>query len=161
MSLEGKSSAKLSPVFSRSTKPRGSNRGYVALGKNTEMSASELFYNPPRPSACLTLDKLAAAIPKKNKSDIRACLELQVSYTQHSPVRRRFLRNPYTVTNLMDVWECDLLDVQSLANYNDMHRYIMCNRFVFVIYVSGPRKDKERPVYRLSVPGSVYIKYWP
>jgi len=38
---------------------------------------------------------------------------------------KRFLPNPYTVTNVMDVWECDLLDVQSLANYNDMHRYIL------------------------------------
>ena len=119
-----------------------SNRGYVALGKSTEMSASELYYNPPRLSACLTLGKLAAAIPKKNKSDIRAWLELQDSYTQHRPVGRRFLRNPHTVTNLMDVWECDILDVQSLAKYNDMHRSIICNRCVFEISVSGPREDK-------------------
>jgi hypothetical protein len=41
-----------------------SNRGYVAIGKNTDMSAGELYYNPPRPLACVTLDKLAGAIPK-------------------------------------------------------------------------------------------------
>jgi len=64
MSLEGKSSAKSSPLFSRSPKPRVSNRGYVAIGKNTDMSAGELYYNPPRPLACVTLDKLAGAIPK-------------------------------------------------------------------------------------------------
>ena len=55
----------------------------------------------------------------------------------------------------MEVWECDLVDLQSLAKYNDMHRYIICNRYVYEIYVSGPRKDKERPIYRLSV--SVHI----
>ena len=40
------------------------------------------------------------------------------------PVRNRFARNPYTVDNVPDVWECDLLDLQSLGKYNDMHRYI-------------------------------------
>ena len=37
----------------------------------------------------------------------------------HRPVRKRFPRNPYTVTNVMDVWECDLMDMQSLSTYND------------------------------------------
>ena len=44
------------------------------LEKNTEMSTSELFYNPARPSAYLTLENLAAAIPKKNNSVLRAWL---------------------------------------------------------------------------------------
>ena len=88
-----------------------SNQGYVALGNNSEMTAGELYYNPPRPSAFSNLEKVAAAISKKNKSDVRAWLELEDAYTQHRPVRRRFLRKPYTFPNVMDVWECDLLDV--------------------------------------------------
>ena len=43
MSAEGKLSPKPSPLFSRSTKAEVSNRGYVVLGKNTEMSASGLY----------------------------------------------------------------------------------------------------------------------
>jgi len=43
----------------------------------------------------------------------------------HIPVRRRFLRNPYTVTNHMDVWEFDLFDMHSLAKYIDTYRYIL------------------------------------
>ena len=115
-----------------------SNQGYVALGNNSEMTAGELYYNPPRPSAFSNLEYVAASIPKKNKLYIRAWLELKDAYTQHRPVRRRFLRNPHNATNLMGVWECDLFNVQSLAKYNDMHRYIICNRCVFEISIWSP-----------------------
>jgi hypothetical protein len=83
---------------------------------------SSLYYNPEKPTAFPTLDKLAAALPKKNKSDVKAWLLYQDAYTMHKPVRKRFLRNPYTVTKFMDVWECDLLDMQSLSKYNDTYR---------------------------------------
>jgi len=89
-----------------------SNRGYAVHGKNTKLTA--IYYNPEKPTAFSTLDKLAAAIPRKNKSDIKAWLEYQDAFTMHRPARRRFLRNPYTVTNLMVVWESDILDMQYL-----------------------------------------------
>ena len=46
----------------------------------------------------------------------RAWLEEQDAYTLHRPVRKRFARNPYTVTNVGDVWEYDLLDYSSTQN---------------------------------------------
>ena len=57
----------------------------------------------------------------KRKSDdvIRACLQKRVAYTFHRPVRKRFARTTYTVNNVIDVGECDLLDVQAYAKYND------------------------------------------
>jgi len=50
------------------------------------------------------------------------------------------------VTNVGDVWECDLLDVQSYAKYNDSIRYILSvidvfSKFLYLIPVktnSGP-----------------------
>jgi hypothetical protein len=54
------------------------------------------------PTAFSTLDKVVAAIPRKNKSDVKEWLEYQDVYTTLRPSRRRFLRNPYTVTNLME-----------------------------------------------------------
>jgi len=48
---------------------------------------------------------------KKSFDVIRAWLQKQDVYTLHRPVRERFARNLYTVTKLMDVWECALLDV--------------------------------------------------
>ena len=50
---------------------------------------------------------------------------MQVAYKLQSSVRKRVLRNPYTVTKVTDVCEWVLLDVQSLGKHNDMHRYIL------------------------------------
>ena len=61
-------------------------------------------------------------------------------------VRKRFARNPYTVTNVRDVWECDLLDVQSNAKYNDNFRLVLSvidlfSKFLYPI----PVKTKSGP----------------
>jgi hypothetical protein len=72
---------------------------------------SEYYYDLARPSAYSTLEKLLAALKGKRKGDVRAWLEKQDAYTLHRRVRRRFPRNPYSVINVMDVWECDLVDV--------------------------------------------------
>jgi len=61
-------------------------------------------------------------------------------------MRKRFPHNPYTVTNVMDVWECDLLDVYDHAKYKDNHRYIpsvidLLSKFLHMI----PIKKKGRP----------------
>jgi len=113
----GKSFAKLSPRFSQSPKTGVSNRGHAVHAKYNKMAA--LYYNPEISTAFSTLDKLAATLPKKNKSDVRAWLEYQNAYTMHRPARKRFLHNPYIVSKLMDVWVCDILDMQSLTKYND------------------------------------------
>jgi hypothetical protein len=88
------------------------------------MAARALYYNPAKPTAFSTLNKLSAALPNKNKSNVKAWLEEQDVYTMHKPVRKMFLRNPYTVIKLVDVWECVLLDMQSLAKYY-MYSYIL------------------------------------
>jgi len=64
-----------------------------------------------------------------------AWLEKQDAYTLHRLVRKRFARNPYTVTNVMDVLECDLLDVQAYAKYNDNYRYILSVIDIFSKYL--------------------------
>jgi hypothetical protein len=46
-------------------------------------------------------------------------------------VRKKFARNPYVVTNVMDVWEADLVDVQNLAKYNDGVKYLLTAIYVF------------------------------
>jgi len=81
------------------------------------MATSRLYYDPAGVSAFSTLNKL---LQKKNINlgKMRARLEKQDSYTLHRPVKKRFARNPYTL-NVMDVWECDLVDVRALGKYND------------------------------------------
>ena len=93
------------------------------------------------------MTKLSATSPKKNISEVKARLEHQEAYTKHRLLRKRFLHNPYTETNLMDVREWDLLDVHSLGIWNDMDKDILSVIDVFSkISASGIRKDKERPV---------------
>ena len=63
--------------------------------------------------------------------DIEAWLLNQYAYTLHRPVRKRFPRNLYNVTNVMDVWECDLVDVQTPGKYNDNYKYLLAVLDVF------------------------------
>jgi len=55
-------------------------------------------------------------------------------------MRKRFARNPYTVTNVRDVLECDSLDVQAYTKYNDNYTYILSainlfSKFLFLFPV--------------------------
>jgi hypothetical protein len=68
----------------------------------------KLYSDPAAPSAFSTLKKLYEAskqaiskkkkIKEKSPGGIKAWLETLDSYTLHRPVRKRFPRNPYTVT---------------------------------------------------------------
>ena len=71
----------------------------------------------------------------------------------HRPVRKRFARNPYSVTNVMDVWECDMLDVQSYGKYNDNHRDILSvidvfSKFLYLICLKTKSVPSEASAFR-------------
>ena len=50
---------------------------------------------------------------------------MQDTYTLHETLRRKFPRNHYTVNNLFEVWECDLIDVQAFGKFNDDYKYLL------------------------------------
>ena len=92
------------------------------------------------------MTKLATAVGKINKSAVRVWLEKQDAFTLFRTVRKRFARNPYTVNNVMDVLECDLLNVQTLAKYIDMYRYVLSAIDVFSKFLHlVPEKTKCGP----------------
>jgi hypothetical protein len=85
-----------------------------------------LFYAPERSSGFSSLGKLVADSPRgTRRAEEQTWLLKQDTYTLHRPVRKRFLRNPYNVTNILDVWECDLIDIQNFSIYNDKNRYLL------------------------------------
>jgi len=110
---------------------------------------------------------------------IRAWLEKDDAYTLHRLVRKRFASNPYTVTKVMYVWECDLFYAQAYAKYNDNHRYILSvidvfSKFLYLLSVktnSGPavasayrsifdddaKKNSWRPVWVRSDKGKEFL----
>ena len=107
------------------------------------MAAKVMFYSPSRPSAFSTVQKLAAAMKSKSKLDIKSWLLKQDAYILHRPVRKRFPRNPYTVTNVMDVWESDLMYMESLSKYNDKYKYLLSVIDTFLIYLHiAPLRSK-------------------
>jgi len=113
------------------------------------MSARALYYNPTNLSAFSTLNKVSATLLKKNKSDIRAWLEQQESI--------QCMGLSWSVSSAIPTlcptsWKCDLLDVQSLAKYNDMYRYILSVIDVFSKYLQlVPVKTKSGPSIFLSL----------
>jgi len=93
-----------------------------------------LYYDPAGQSAFSTPRKLRSTTTsarkgtstgKKSIDAIRAGLEKLDAYTFQRPARKCFASNTYSVTNVMDVWECDLKDVQAYAKYYDIHIYIV------------------------------------
>jgi transposase InsO family protein len=98
---------------------------------------AELFYDGSKPSAFSTLTKLQDAVERQAEgksvslAKTRAWLERQDAYTLHKPVRKHFPRNPYIVTNVMDVWEAYLLDVQNISIFIDNFKYLLTVIYVF------------------------------
>ena len=92
---------------------------------------ADLYYEPRAPSAFSTYEKLKRAAKTKSASHIKTWLQKQVAYTLHRPVRKRFPRNPYSVNIILDVLECDLVDVQALSKYNDGYKYLLTVTDVF------------------------------
>ena len=123
------------PIFAK-PKSRRVESGFAVHGKYTKMAARSLYYNPEKSTAFSTLDKLSFNITEEKQvwyqslARISGCLYYAQSCQEE--VHKRY---SYTVTNLMDVWEYDILYMQSLAKYNDMYRYILSVIEVFSKYL--------------------------
>ena len=83
------------------------------MGIVTIMSLGKVYYDPKHAVGFRSVAKLVKA-SKHKKRGVEEWLAGQNTYTLHKPVRKSFPRNPYTVTNIDDVWEMDLEDLRSL-----------------------------------------------
>ena len=82
------------------------------------MSLGNVHYDTKYSAWLLSVQKLVKA-SNNNRKNVEEYLSGQVAYTLHGAVRKSFPRNPYTVTNIDDVWEMDLC---SLSKYNDKYK---------------------------------------
>jgi hypothetical protein len=106
----------------------------------------KLYFDPKHRSGFSTLNWLHAAARGRTFGELSERLEAQESYILHRHVRKIFPRNPYTVNNIMDVWECDLDGVQGLFKYNDGIMYLLSIIDVFSKYLHAvPLKSKTKP----------------
>jgi transposase InsO family protein len=119
--------------------------------------AARLYYTLGVPTEFSTENKLTTAVG--DRAGVRKWLEGQDTYTLHRQVRKKFPRNPYTVNNLMDVWECHLIVVPKLARYNDCYRYILSAIDVFSKYLHVvPLKSKTGRAVAEAF-GSILTRY--
>lgn len=89
-----------------------------------------LFYDPTQQCSFLTLWKLRAAVNGKKQNKMLSTTGFY--YRTHIHYINLFGRdmkrggvNPYTVTSINEVWELDLVAVQSLSIYNDNFKYLL------------------------------------
>ncbi|CAB0040038.1 unnamed protein product [Trichogramma brassicae] len=75
------------------------------------------------------------ALDEKSREKILRWLDAQDAYTLHGPIRRKFPRLRYDVTNIDDVWECDLMQLTTIKKDNDGGGSGIRN-----IYVGAPRQ---------------------
>jgi transposase InsO family protein len=105
------------------------------------MSLCKVYYDPKHLAGFGSVAKLVKA--SKNKRDVEDWLAGQNTYTLHKPVRKRFPRNPYTETNIDDVWEMDVADLSPLSKYNDKYKYLLHIIDIFSRYAwSVPLRGK-------------------
>jgi len=96
------------------------------------------FYDPRNPASFSTFQKLYSTAKAQRGAEpgtVKTWLEQQDAYTLHKPIRKRFPRNPYSVNNILELWEADLVNVQVLAKHNDGHRYLLTVIDVFTKYL--------------------------
>jgi transposase InsO family protein len=98
----------------------------------------KLYYDPTHYAGFSAVENLTrAAKPNFARNNVVHWLESQDAYSLHRPLRRKFPRLHYNVTNIDDVWEGDLIELRNLKSYNDGYSYILViidvlSKFVWV-----------------------------
>ena len=110
-------------------KPRKVKGGNVLM-----VTVSRFYLDQSIQTAFSTLRILGMALRKKKEKKldvIRAWLEKQDTHALQRPMRKRFARKAYTENKVMNMWECDLVDVQDPGKFNDNYKHVLSVIYVF------------------------------
>lgn len=87
------------------------------------------YYDPNSTAAFSSRDRLFNCIKKNgvqaSKYDVSEWLQKQPTYTLHKDRRLKFRRNHYNITNMDDLWEMDLIDMQKFSRNNNGNKFIL------------------------------------
>lgn len=88
---------------------------------------AKIYYTPSHPAAFSSVNKLYIATDKKiPRRAIADWLATQNTYTLHKPMRKKFRRNCYTLTNIGELYECDLaVFSESYSQHNNDVKYLL------------------------------------
>ena len=89
----------------------------------------ELYLSAAKPSCLGGINRLwkeaRKQIPGLKREEVKEFLQTQYSYTRHRPARRKFPKRKVIATNINDVYQMDLVDMQKFAEFNDGVKYIL------------------------------------
>lgn len=96
---------------------------------NIDDKLTEIYYKFPDPTSISNIDVLYKEAKKNNLNVSRAkitdWLKKQEVYTLHKQRRVKFPRLKYNITNIDDLWQIDLMDMNNISRYNKNFRYIL------------------------------------
>ncbi|KAK3093243.1 hypothetical protein FSP39_013116 [Pinctada imbricata] len=111
----------------------------------TSKILSKKYYDPKHPGSYGGVKSFKKALGnlKVKEQDVSDWLMTQDTYTLHKPVRRSFKRRKVLVAVIDQQWQADLVDLQSIAKYNDGYKYLLTcidvlSKYAWVI----PLRDK-------------------
>ncbi|GFV84449.1 uncharacterized protein TNCV_5007131 [Trichonephila clavipes] len=103
------------------------------------------FYeNPEVPNSFGGVEALHRSVKGKySKKDVKHGLSQKDAYTLHKPVRHKFQRNRVFVSDIDRQFQTDLVDMQSLAEFNKGYKYLLTCIDLFSKFAwAVPLKDK-------------------
>ncbi|GFX11351.1 uncharacterized protein F54H12.2 [Trichonephila clavipes] len=103
------------------------------------------FYeNPEVPNSFGGVEALHRSVKGKySKKDVKHWLSQKDAYTFHKPVRHKFQRNRVFVSDIDRQFQADLVDMQSLAEFNKWYKYLLTCIDLFSKFAwAVPLKDK-------------------
>lgn len=101
----------------------------AATNEKKNVSLDSLYYDITNPAALSSIRRFKKSLKKQGltteaKSALN-WLQGQKPYTLHRARRVRFQRNKYSLTNIGDFWQADLMDMQPLSRKNKGYKYIL------------------------------------
>lgn len=140
---------------------------------------SKIFHNFPHPSSLMNYTEFCKQIKKRklniSEKEILKWIQAQEVYTLHRERKLKFPRLKYNVTNMDDLWQIDLMDMQNIAKHNKNHRYILAiidcfSKFGWCIAIKNKtsecvikafeilfKKTNRRPIHICSDQGREFV----
>ena len=110
------------------------------------------YYSPNSPAGFSSAERLYRYVKsvhklRVTKKYIEKWLQKQQTFTLHKDRRIQFARNHYNVTNIDDLWEMDLIDMQKCSRTNGGNKYILAvidcfSRFAWCIPIKRKTPDE-------------------
>ena len=118
--------------------------GLITTTAAMEAVLRQMYQKPDQPASFGGVNALHRALKGRVKvKKIQKWLQTKDSYTLHKPLRHKFQRNRVIVGGLNEQFQSDLVDMQSLANYNDGYKYLLTCIDILSKYAWAiPLKDK-------------------